>query len=189
MCSLAYADDLFHVTQIAWDEETQRIREGLLRGASYRHDDVDALARQLSNSVRSRERVLLEWIIGHEIGHAHFGHSLAATGAEALDVEEEADSFFLDVVLDDDGLGEVFLALRMQLRLLYAYDFARQLHRPPTSDEARDCSVKLDATPDASGHRPLVFRAVRFVQSILREHPDLEDPSYIDDFAAAIERP
>jgi hypothetical protein len=187
ICSLAYTDDLFHVSRIAWDEETERIREGLLR-SSLRHDDVDALARQLSSSVQARDRVLLEWIIGHEIGHAHFGHSMAAIGADALALEEEADSFFLGIVLDDDGLGEVFLALSMQLRALYAYDCAQQLSRPLTLKEVEDLSVTLDATPDASGHRPLVFRLVRLLQSILREHPELEDSSYIDDFAASIER-
>jgi hypothetical protein len=184
ICSLPYLDDLFGIEDIDWEAEREEIKDGL-RGYEA---DVDEVAAILVSKVKARARVLLEWVIAHEIGHAHHGHAAAARTAEqAFLLEDAADSFFLDGVVADDGAGELFLALSTQLRHLYAYDAERQLQRRVTAEEKEHLSVVLDGRPDKSGHRPLVFRAVSLVRSLLRRIPELGDIDYYDRFSASLE--
>jgi hypothetical protein len=177
VCSLPYLDDLFGVTNTDWGPEREQIRKNL--GG---WDDTEKLATTLISQVQARARVLLEWVFAHEIGHAHHGH----TGAPP-DAEDVADAFFLDGVIAEDGVNELFLALSMQLRDLYAYSAQRQLHRGLTPDERQDLSILLDGSPDPTGHRPLIFRAVHLVQSLLTRIPELDTTGYYDEFAAALE--
>src|SRR4030095_808729 len=177
-------DDLFRVGRVSWEAEVQRIKGGLIESS---WPDAENLAISLGNKIRARERILLEWVIAHEIGHAHFHHSGTSTGKNALALEEQADSFFLDGSVESDGLGEIFLSIFGQLNLLYEYDCEKQFKRTLTPEESRDRTLRLDAAPNSSGHRPLVFRAVSLVRSILRLRPELEDDSYIEQFAASLE--
>ena len=53
--------------------------------------------------------------------------------------------------------------------------------------ERQDLSVQIDGSPDETGHRPLVFRAVDLVRSLLRRKPELASIDYYDRFAATLE--
>ena len=182
VCSLSYLEGLFNAGQLTWEAEETMIRESLA-GSEW-----EAAATVLTTKVRARQRVLLEWVIAHEIGHAHHGHAAGArTAREALALEEEADAFFLDGIGADDGAGELYLAMSIQLRSLYAYEVRRQRGRTPTDQERQDLSVRIDGSPDETGHRPLVFRAVNLVRSLLRRKPELASIDYYDRFAATLE--
>ena len=102
-------------------------------------------------------------------------------------MEEAADSFFLDGIAEQDGLDEILQSIFGQLDLLYEYDCERQFGRSLTSDEQRHRSLVLDSAPDATGHRPLVFRALSLVRSILRIRPELDTTTFIDEYAASLE--
>lgn len=184
ICSLDYLDDLFKVGRVSWDAEKEKIRIALIEG---NWPDADNLAISAVNKIRAREGILLEWAIAHEIGHAHFGHSVAATAERALALEDQADSFFIEGTDPNDGLHEALMSVFGQLNLLYEYDCENQFHRALTPQEVSERSLRLDAAPDASGHRPLVFRAVSLVRAILRVRPSIEDESYIEQFAASLE--
>lgn len=184
LCSLSYLEDLFRVGRADWTAETEKIKKALVEG---NFGDPAKLAVTLANALRSRERILLEWVIAHEIGHAHYRHSAPASDAVALAYEDQADSFFLDGIAVDGGLGEILHSLFGQFSLLYEYDCENQFARALTVKEVEDRSVRLDPTPDVSGHRPLIFRAVKLVKSILKIDPSLESESYIDEFAKSLE--
>lgn len=173
VCSLPYLDSMFRLEDAAADAAEITDRD----------DDAETLAMAL----RGYERILVEWIIAHEIGHAHLGHATASSADEALDLEEAADSFFLDGILADASAAVITLAFYSLLNRLYSYDCQRQFHRTVSPSDLLDHPLVLDATPDETGHRPLVFRAVSLVKSILRTRPDIEDSTYIDRFAASLE--
>jgi len=182
ICSLRYLDDLTRLRRNQWQKEFDNIKSGLVRIG---WESPDEVAQSLANKVRARERVLLEWVISHEIGHAHFSPSQESQG-NAQAAEEQADSFFIDGMTRDGGVAELLHAIYGQLDMLYWYDCEKQTKRAVSEEERRDRSVKLDPAADVSGHRPLTFRAVDLVRSILKIHPDLESDTYIEQFAASI---
>ena len=85
------------------------------------------------------------------------------------------------------GLHEV-MAIFGQLNLLYEYDCEKRFQRSLTPQEVLDKSLHLDGLPDGSGHRPMVFRAVSLLTSLLRMHPSRASESYLEQFAASLER-
>jgi tetratricopeptide (TPR) repeat protein len=184
ICKLDYIDDLFRVGRVSWDAEVAKIKKGLVDS---NWADADNLAVLAGNKIRARERILVEWLIAHEIGHAHFGHSRASPGKTALEFEDQADSFFIEGAVHTGGLGEIVHSIYGQLGLLYAYDCENRLNRALTPEELSERSLRLDPSPDASGHRPLVFRAISLLRSIQRMHPGLGEDSYLEQFAASIE--
>lgn len=193
VCSLAYLDDLFRISNFS-PEEIEDINKQAdeyvnEQGKERNQDDApEGITTFIVNVLLAgKQGMLLEWVIAHEIGHAHYGHAAASPGIDEQALEEQADAFFLNGTIADYGLPEILRATAATLSSIYAYDCEEQFHRLPTSDELRDRSLLLNPAPDASGHRPLVFRAVALVQSILRKRSDLESTEFIDKFAASLD--
>jgi tetratricopeptide (TPR) repeat protein len=187
VCSLPYLDDLFRIIGSGSREAEIEHLNKRLKESDWGDATEDIATSVVNMMFGAPQGFLLEWVIAHEIGHAHHGHAAASPGRDELALEEQADSFFLDGVLADYGLPEILMAVFGTLNSMYVYDCEKQFNRPPTPDELRDRSLLLNAAPDASGHRPLVFRAVALVQSILRKHPELDTTRYIDKFAESLE--
>jgi len=177
VCSLPYLEAMFRLSDDRWEAELADM-EG--------RKDEEGTGSLMARIARGYERVLVEWILAHEVGHAHHGHAAAPSADGALALEEAADAFFLDGVLADESLPVLLLAFYSILNRLYQYDCQQQFHRTVIPKDLLDHPVVLDAAPDATGHRPLVFRAVSLVKSILRMRPDLEDSRYINEFEASL---
>lgn len=184
VCSLPYLDSMFRIDDAQWEAG---ISDWERKAAAAADEPSRGAAETMARLIRGYEHIIAEWIVAHEIGHAHLGHAAAPSAEDALALEEAADAFFLDGALADASVGVITLAFYSLLNRLYSYDCERQFHRTVTPRDLLDHPLVLDSTPDETGHRPLVFRAVSLVKSILSTRPDIEDSTYIDKFAASLE--
>jgi hypothetical protein len=72
------------------------------------------------------------------------------------------------------------------LNLLYRYSCEEQTGRKMSDDEMVSRSIKIIDHFDASGHRPLVVRAINLIRLILSRYPHLDTTGYIEEFAGDI---
>ena len=60
------------------------------------------------------------------------------------------------------------------------------MRRQVSNDEVNARSVKIIDRFDASGHRPLVLRAIDLIRRMLARYPELDTTGHIENFAAQV---
>ena len=185
LCSLPFLESLFGTSERNWSSEHKRIEAGLSH-SSFPSEELGPLADRLTATVRARERILIEWILSHELGHFEYRHDIPRDHQEAVRFEKEADDFFIKRLTseeDTQALGEVILSLFGQLYQLYTLECEIQHRKRPKNRE-----LLLNDLPNKStGHHPLVFRWLSFIKTILESFPrDLDTSGYVNEFEASI---
>lgn len=179
-----------------WAADPDAQLEPTVPGCGYLPDGelIMCSLHYLDSLVRA-DPVVAEWILAHEIGHAHFdqeaGSLTAPDGARAEapglhTLEEEADAFYLNGAQASAALPRILDAMHAALNSLYELDCQQQFGRSVPLPDPMEHPLPLDPAPDVTGHRPLVFRAIDLIRYILRTRPDLGDTSYIDQYAQSL---
>ncbi|MDQ0000139.1 MULTISPECIES: hypothetical protein [Pseudarthrobacter] len=178
LCSLPFLENLYGAIATDWSAHREQIKRGLQD--DWDTGDLDGVSDELANMIRAREAILLEWIIAHEVGHAHHRHTYPTNIEIATALENEADTFFLQH-LGDDYVDEILQSLFGQLNILYRNECLLQHGRLPKGTDLR-----LSDEAKASGHVPVVFRAIALLQVILAKHPYGIHMEYIRKFDRSI---
>jgi hypothetical protein len=183
LCSLGFLDEAFGAQdRNLWEDETRKLNDALARSGY--GDEV----AWVSSAIQASARALIEWILAHEIGHAQHAHRLAMNSDKAKTQEHQADEFFIEGITSrsEKYILEYLQAFYMNLRALYRFSCELQTRRQVSDDEIDSRSVKIIDRFDASGHRPLVLRAIDLIRRMLARYPELDTTGHIEDFAAQV---
>lgn len=165
----------------------------------------DEIRRILSQADENLRQFLLQWILGHEIGHFILGHTLVQVDRPwkveggipvGTDVERQADEYYISRLQGQQtfqfyawlGLSNIITKLySLALHNQHAdeeFDAIRRTGRDPVF--AAELAVKVGYS--SAEHPPLLIRALNLATVALRIYPELADSTgYFDRVRRAIQ--
>jgi hypothetical protein len=122
--------------------------------------------------------VALQWVIGHEIGHAVDGDSAAiGSMSSRRQVEEKADRFFVERVPGEQEATKIMLTFVANLvAQQFGRIFAEQHGKTFRGFDVEDRQITLH---DAGGpHPPLLLRVLDLAERLLEAYPEVDQTGH-----------
>jgi len=132
------------------------------------------------------DNFFLQWVLGHEVGHAVLGHSPGRLlykpdgsvqgNALSREMEHEADLFAINHIFDDGGTPAMVWFSLGQLASSWFYHETGRSALQLVFEAGEDTFVEVVQT--ASTHPPFVVRILDMLNTLLEVYPDIDNTGY-----------